>query len=89
MSKRYMDWTDWAGDHPLEAERELHKGSTAQKLGLTPSGIDATDPEQDVCQHTEMYATGHCADCGDEVEGFEPTDAEIFAHHGQTKEKAA
>lgn len=44
---------------------------------------------QDVCQHTEVYSTGHCADCGDEVEGFEPTDAQIFAHYGQTKETAA
>ena len=79
------DWADWAGDNPVEAEKELHKGSEAHKRGLTPSGIDAEDPEQELCQHTEVYSTGHCADCGEPVPDFEPTDAQIFARYGQTK----
>lgn len=41
-----------------------------------------------VCQHTEVYSTGHCADCGEPIPDFEPTDAQIFAHYGQTKEVA-
>jgi RNA polymerase-binding transcription factor DksA len=43
---------------------------------------------QEVCQHTEVYSTGHCADCGEPIPDFEPTDAQIFAHYGQTKEVA-
>lgn len=34
-------------------------------------------PEPADCGHTEIYPTGHCADCGEEVEGFEPDDVQI------------
>lgn len=86
MSKKYADWTDWAGDHPAQAAAESWNRSKAAALNISASGIDYTEPEDDeVCQHTEVYSTGHCADCEEPVEGFEPTDAEIFAHYGQTK----
>lgn len=88
MSKKYADWTDWASDHPAQAAAESWNRSKSKALNLSASGIDYTDPANDECQHTEVYATGHCADCGAEVEGFEPTDAQIFACYGQTKETA-
>lgn len=39
-----MNWTDWADDHPLEAEAETNAGAV---LGISPSGIDLTDPEEE------------------------------------------
>jgi hypothetical protein len=97
------DWADWAGDNPVEAERELREEArkrlereVAELKAIVAQNPNPKTPEElladlvkGTCGHTEVYATGHCADCGHEVEGFEPTDAQIFAHHGQTKETAA
>lgn len=41
------------------------------------------------CGHTELYDTGYCADCGEPIPDFEPSDIQIFTHYGQTKETAA
>jgi hypothetical protein len=88
------DWADWAGDNPVEAERELareRERAEASFARVIRAGLTEPAPvvEDEPCEHTEVYATGHCADCGAEVEGFEPADAQIFAQYGQTKETAA
>lgn len=71
------DWTDWAGDNPEEAEAQLHAGSPAAALGLSPAGIDATDPNEAACEHEVTDNQGVCLDCEEPIEGFEPTDAQI------------
>lgn len=99
MSTHYEDWTDWAGDHPqeveaeLRAEREKAEASFARAIragllqsasGETVSLGDFTQYADD-CEHAEVSNQGVCTDCGDEVEGWEPSDAQIFAQYGQTK----
>jgi len=44
------------------------------------------DPE---CEHPDVDSQGVCLDCEQPVEGWEPNDAQIFAHYGQSKEIAA
>lgn len=87
------DWADWAGDNPVEAEEQLRKErerAEASYARVIRAGLMEPAPvaEEEPCGHTEVYATGHCADCGEPVPGFEPTDAQIFACYGQTKEVA-
>lgn len=41
------------------------------------------------CEHPAIDNQGVCQDCEQPVEGWEPNDAQIFAHYGQTKEIAA
>jgi len=41
------------------------------------------------CDHHDVDNQGVCLDCEQPVEGWEPTDAQIFAQYGQTKEVAA
>jgi hypothetical protein len=92
MAKRYMDWADWAGDHPeqaeaeLRAERERAEQSFARVIreGLLQPAAVAT--ERTSCEHEDVDNQGVCANCGREVEGWEPTDAQIFAQYGQTME---
>ena len=78
MPKRYCDWTDWAGDHPEQAEADLHRDRVragTALAGISPSGIDLDAPEPDAdCGHTDFYPNGYCADCGEPVPDFEPTD---------------
>lgn len=76
MSKHYEDWADWAGDHHEEVEAERRK---ARLLHFVP------DLE---CEHAEVSPSGYCENCGIEVEGFEPDDAQLLVQSG-TKEPAA
>ena len=106
------DWTDWAGDNPVEAEEELaeerrrreryeeHKrlaarSSIPDRDGYESAAQYAKERRErgaaaaEPCGHTEVYSNGYCADCEEPVPDFEPGDAAIFAHYGQTKECAA
>ena len=40
------------------------------------------------CDHHDVDNQAVCLDCEQPVEGWEPTDAQIFAQYGQTKEVA-
>ena len=79
MSTKYEDWTDWAGDHPQEAEEDLRKEreraeesfARVIRAGLLESAVEAS------CEHTEVYPNGKCSDCGYEIEDWEPSDAMI------------
>jgi len=70
MSTKYMDWTDWAGDHHEQVEAELRAKRT------------------ETCEHAEVNNQGVCENCGDEIEGWEPDDAQLLVQFG-TKEPAA
>ena len=75
---KYEDWTDWAGDHPQEAEEDLRKereraGARVILLGWGAGVI----VEEARCEHTEVYPNGKCSDCGYEIEDWEPSDAMI------------
>jgi hypothetical protein len=74
MAKRYMDWTDWAGDHPELAEAELRAKEPFQRTS---------------CEHEDVDNQGVCQNCLEEVEGWEPDDAQIFAQYGQSMDYAA
>ena len=87
MSK-YEDWTDWAGDHPQQAEEDLRKereraeesfARVVREGLLHPSvwGAAVIVEATEDCGHTEVYPNGKCADCGEWVEDFEPSDAQI------------
>lgn len=99
MSKHYADWNDWAGDHPEQAERDLgritHMEDPCENYGhsfsLASPTCDLCMAERPTveCEHTEVYSTGHCADCGTEVEGFEPSDAQIPGTYDIGKAAAA
>jgi hypothetical protein len=41
------------------------------------------------CEHEDVDNQGVCQNCGDEIEGWEPSDAQIFAQYGQTMEPRA
>lgn len=41
------------------------------------------------CEHEDTDNQGVCQNCGDDVEGWEPSDAMIFAQYGQTMDYAA
>jgi hypothetical protein len=103
MAKRYMDWADWAGDHPEQAEAELkakrekaarqwaeHKLLVARSTIEDRDGADSAAmyaaERRTSCGHEDLDNQGVCANCGREVEGWEPTDAQIFAQYGQTME---
>ena len=77
MSKDYEDWTDWAGDHPKEAEAELRKGLEQSAAGDTVSLGDFTQ-YADLCdtEGHEFYM-GVCLICSAVDEDFEPSDAQI------------
>lgn len=62
-----MDWTDWAGDNPELAERELRKGQPFQRTH---------------CEHEDIDNQGVCQNCGDEVEGWEPNQLQLDQHYG-------
>lgn len=77
-------------EREAETAEDIEAFKAMQPIRIVDSALyERLEAAQEVCQHTEVYETGHCADCGYEVEGFEPTDAQIFAHYGQTKETAA
>jgi len=40
------------------------------------------------CEHAEVSPSGYCENCGTEVEGWEPDDAQLLVQSG-TKEPAA
>lgn len=110
MSKRYMDWTDWAGDNPelaeaeLRAERERAEASFARviRAGLLQSAaqyalsedelvaseakekviFDYFEEEDEPCEHEDIDNQGVCTNCGDEVEGWEPDEAQLDQHYG-------
>jgi len=86
MSNHYEDWTEWASDHPAQAAAESWNRSKAKALNISASGIDYTEPEE--CEHDNPDNDYECVDCGARIEGWEPTDSQIFAHYGQTKEVA-
>jgi hypothetical protein len=73
----YTDWADWAGDHPEQAEAQLRA-----ERQINEQFHDFTEGD---CEHAEVTSTGHCEDCGIEVEGFEPDDAQLLTQFG-TKE---
>jgi hypothetical protein len=79
MSTKYMDWADWAGDHHEEVEAELRK----VRKEIAPLLACINDDE-----HAEVSATGHCENCGAEVAGFEPDDAQLLTQYG-TRDVAA
>jgi hypothetical protein len=41
------------------------------------------------CEHEAVDNQGVCENCGDEIPDWEPSDAQIFAQHGQTMEPRA
>lgn len=43
-------------------------------------------PNEDWCHECRYWSCERGEDCADLPENYEPTDAEIFAHYGQTKE---
>lgn len=45
---------------------------------------NATPIVRESCEHEDVSG-GWCTNCGDAIQDWEPTDAEIFAHYGQTK----
>lgn len=73
MSTTYNYWAD--------------QGANPEEFSCA-SGIDYTDPTNDECQHDNPDNDYECVDCGAAIEGWEPTDAQIFACYGQTKEVA-
>jgi len=46
------------------------------------------DRPEETCEHAEVDNQGVCENCGDEVEGWEPNDAQLLTQFG-TKEPAA
>lgn len=52
-----------------------------------------TPIERESCEHEDVQVNRDnetvCQNCGDNLGNFEPTDAQIFAHYGQTKELKA
>lgn len=50
---------------------------------------NVTPIERTSCEHEDADNQGVCQNCGDDIEGWEPTDAQIFAQHGQTMEPRA
>ena len=78
----YTDWADWAGDHPEQAEAELlrEKGEPYPLSSATIVGYTLVP-----CEHAEVDNQGVCENCGDEVEGWEPDDAQLLTQFG-TKE---
>jgi hypothetical protein len=94
MSSNYEDWTDWAGDHPEQAEAELRQ---ARKRAACPGhghnkdlfhANPAVCPERLSCEHTEVSASGYCENCGGIVADWEPDDAQLLTQTG-TKDVAA
>ena len=66
-------YTDWA-DWAGDHHEEVQADLRAKRI------------EQ--CEHTEVDYIGYCANCGIEVEGWEPDDAQLLTQFG-TKEPAA
>lgn len=89
MSKHYEDWADWAGDHPEQAEADLRKEAEASFARVVRAGLlepSYVAPIEDAtCEHAEADTQGVCEDCGSEVEGWEPDDAQLLTQTG-TKE---
>lgn len=90
-------WTDWADDNPEQAEADLRERQWAEHKRLAAQAIPDRDgadsaamyaAERTSCEHEDV-AGGWCQNCGDAIEDWEPTDAEIFAHYGQTMEPRA
>lgn len=50
--------------------------------------VNLTPPEE-ACEHPDVDNQGVCMDCGEEIENWEPTDAQIFACYGETMEPRA
>jgi len=93
MSKQYEDWADWAGDHHEEAQAELrkqrewaeHRRIAARANILDRDGADSAAmyaAERETCEHAEVSPSGYCANCGIEVEGWEPDDAQLLTQFG-------
>lgn len=87
MSNDNVTWVDWADDHPEEAARwEEQRRLAAQPIedrdGADSAAMYAAERQQ--CEHEDVDNQGVCRNCGDEIEGWEPTDAQIFAQYGQT-----
>lgn len=104
MAKRYMDWTDWAGDNTelaeaeLRAEREKRAQQWAEHWRLATQPIPDRDgyesaamyaAERISCEHEDVDNQGVCQNCNTEIEDWEPSDAQIFAQYGQTMEPRA
>jgi len=49
---------------------------------------EATPIVREQCGHEDV-AGGWCQNCGDAIEDWEPSDAQIFAQYGQTMEPRA
>ena len=80
MGKNYEDWADWAGDNPEQAEAQLKAEQQINDLFH-----DFTEGD---CEHAEVDTQGVCEDCGIEVPGWEPDDAQLLTQTG-TKEPVA
>lgn len=50
---------------------------------------NVTPLQRESCEHEAVDNQGVCENCGDEIEGWEPSDAQIFAQYGQTMEPRA
>lgn len=51
--------------------------------------LAATTIERTSCEHEDVDNQGTCQNCLEEVEGWEPSDAQIFASYGQSMDYAA
>jgi hypothetical protein len=47
---------------------------------------EATPIVREQCEHEDVNNQGECENCGTQIPDWEPTDAQIFAWYGQTKE---
>jgi methionyl-tRNA synthetase len=50
---------------------------------------NVTPMVREQCEHEDVDNQGVCQNCGDEIEDWEPSDAQIFAQYGQTMEPRA
>ena len=89
MTAQYEDWTDWAGDHPEQAEADLRRDRirAAARQGIDLEALEAPDDPDAECEHADAYPNGYCADCGEPVPDFEPDDEQI--EHDQLRKWAA